>query len=307
MGTTLLYIKIMYLEVPLRSVHEVEPLIKEGADIFYCGVLNKNKSNINGRKNSLLYQFSNFKELESAIKIIHYYGKKIFLTLNGLKGDFSESIQQAYSALEINIDGFIITKPKIIGEVRIVDSNIPIILSVYAGIYNSQCLYFYKKYKINGFCFDRNISTINMKTMIEQFPELDTVAFVSGTCQYSFLCNLHNMQTKIPLNMNSNEIIGEMICQGWKSKSNQDKVFVNKANCRNWCSLCGLYSLLEIGVKNLKIDGRSLDLDEKINQIRFQKMALNQIDIPEKEYYLFCENYFKQVFGYECNHINCFY
>lgn len=300
----------MIIETPLRDVQEVQPLIEAGADFFYCGVIDSNE--VNNRKNSLLHQIRGFNDLKKATTIAHSYNKKVYVTINSNAGIIDDCILHAKKAIDSGCDGFIVTNPIIIEKLANLNKNIPIILSVLSGVYNSECLKFYLKPNVKGYCFERNVAIENMKKIIAKFPKLKATAFISGNCQNSqTMCTLHNLTTKLPINKNEGGF-GEMICEGWEylnNKSENKNCNLDRVCAKDWCALCSLYLLKDAGVEVVKIEGRSLDLKYKVEKVKLYRRTIDKLNnvSSREEFFSFCKNTYKKTHGYNCLNTDCYY
>lgn len=296
----------MLIEAPLRRKNEIEPLIEAGADIFYCGVMADQK--INNRHNTILHQFHSMGELSDAIKLIHSYDKKVYLTLNSTNIDVNKALQEAAKAIECDIDGFIITDYILIREIRKTYKTISIYLSVLSNMFNSACIRPFYEIGINGFCFERNVMIGNMKLVNEKYPMLESTAFISGNCSYTqTLCKLHGSSTHSLIYMDEGGA-GELVCEGWQCSQKSDESYVTNLNTPHWCGLCSLPLLQDAGVTNLKIEGRSIDTKYKIKKIRYIKAALDALNSYYGEEYIdYCKQRYKEEFGSPCRTRNCYY
>lgn len=298
----------MKIETPLRTFEEVQPLLKAGADIFYCGVLDRG---VNNRNNNIMHQFISFDELKKASDVIHKNGKKILLTLNAINCDFEHCVKQVErAAASGSIDGVIVAD---LGLIRILNqllSDMPVILSCLTSINNSKCMDAYRQPNVKGFCFERNISIQNMQAIISKNKDMKATAFVSGNCNNTqMICQLHNLKTKIPLYKQEGGF-GELICENWHYYNQNDESVVNaeKMNTNNWCALCALYKLQDIGVHALKIEGRGLDLPYKLQKVRYYRKALDIMERAEmSKYESDCKELFFQTYHRECSIYDCFY
>ena len=299
---------IMKIEAPLRAFEEVQPLLDAGADIFYCGVLD---SGVNNRNNNIMHQFVSFDELKKASDVIHKNGKKLLLTLNAINCDFEHCIKQVEQGVANgSIDGIIVAD---LGLIRILNRlfpNMPVILSCLTCINNSKCLDEYRYSNVKGFCFERNISIQNMHLIIDKNKDMKATAFVSGNCNNTqMICQLHNLKTKIPL-FKQEGGFGELICENWycHNKIDESSVNVSKMNTNNWCALCALYKLCDIGVYALKIEGRGLDLPYKLQKVRYYRQALNMINNMDfLKYKSACKEMFRNEYNRKCSKFDCFY
>lgn len=290
----------MKLEVPLRKSTEVLPLIKAGAGMFYCGVLSDSK--VNNRHNSILHQFADFRDLQIAIDIAHRYDKEIFLTLNSLKSDINTCLRQIDKAIKCGIDGIIIADMTLLEKISELGYKVKIYFSVLVSIYNSVTFNFLKNNYITGMCFERNVSLANMEAIIKENKALEYSAFVSGNCSNTqVLCKLHASAKDSPIYLNEGGE-GELVCEGWYGNAS---AFLDNVGCKDWCSLCAIKQLKNIGVQNLKIEGRSLDLKARIRKTQMYYNCLQIVNVPN--YIEQCKNIYRKNYGIDCRKACCYY
>lgn len=298
----------MKIEAPLRAYEEVQPLLKAGADIFYCGVLD---NGVNNRNNNIMHQFMSFAELKKASDVIHENGKKMLLTLNAINCDFEHCIKQVEKAVDDgSIDGVIVADLGLIKTLNMLLPDIPVVLSCLTCINNNKCLDVYRQPNVKGFCFERNISIQNMQAIIGKNKNMKATAFVSGNCNNTqMICQLHNLKTKTPL-FKQEGGFGELICENWYCYNQADESVFNAEimNTNNWCALCALYKLRDIGVYALKIEGRGLDLPYKLQKVRYYRQALDNLDRMEiLKYEGECKELFFREYHRKCAIYDCFY
>jgi collagenase-like PrtC family protease len=247
-------------------------------------------------------------ELYDAIELIHSHDKKIYLTLNSTNIDVEKALQEAATAIEGRIDGFIITDYILIKEIRRIYQSTAIYLSVLSNMFNSACIQPFYDIGINGFCFERNMMIGNMKLINKKYPMLESTAFISGNCSYTqTLCKLHGSSTHSLIYMDEGGA-GELVCEGWQCSQQSDESYVNNLNAPHWCGLCSLPLLQDAGVKNLKIEGRSLDTKYKIKKVKYIKAALDALDnYHEEEYIAYCKERYEKEFGSQCKSRSCYY
>jgi putative protease len=267
------------------------------------------KQKINNRHNTILHQFPDFDDLKIAVKIAHEWGKRVFLTLNGVKVDLEGCRIQIKKAVECKVDGFIITDLILAKEIRNENPDAIIYLSVLVSAFNAASIKHYLCDGVKGLCLSRNLSLENIKRIIANLPPLEVAAFVSGNCTNTqTICRLHGMSENLPIYMNEGGV-GELVCEGWGNlKGSKDASICSRLNQKDWCPLCQLRNLQEEGVSNLKIEGRSIDTLDKIMKVKYIKSALKHLEeLSESEYIEYCKSAYYNKYGIRCNESNCYY
>lgn len=298
----------MKIEAPLRSYQEVKPLLQAGADILYCGVIG---DGVNNRNNNILHQFSSISELKKAANLIHEEGKQIYLTLNSINSNNEQCLRQVEMVVDQVVDGLIVAELQLMKQICEKFPKFPIILSCLTGINNSKCLDVYCLQNVISYCFERNISLRNMEECMKKHSNLRATAFVSGNCNNTqLICQLHNLNTKIPIYKQEGGF-GELICENWyyKNPKTNHQVAMEMLNTNNWCALCALYRMQKMGIYALKIEGRGLDLEYKLQKVHYYKQALQMLNKVKgkKEFLEVCKTFFREEYHRKCDAYDCFY
>lgn len=162
---------------PLSGLSEVKSLLEAGADEFYGGILpeelyrdSPNKTSLNCHPRGFA-NFSSFEELAEAAKIIHDEGKEIFITFNApyfAPKDY-ESLDSLISRLKnISPDALIVANPGLIVHIRNFFPDMPLHLSVQAGVFNSQSVEYFSEMGVSRIVFPDHLPLSKVESVIEQ-------------------------------------------------------------------------------------------------------------------------------------------
>lgn len=173
--------KKIKIVAPVCAVHEVAPLAENGADEFYCGVIETTgkfslTKSLNARS---IYpaNLGNFEELGEVIKQAHSRGVKVTLALNGFYNEdqHKNAIIQAKKAADAGIDGFIITDLGLISELfkKYNNFNKKVHLSSRGPVFNNRALDFYKSLGIARVIVAPNLTLREIETLCGNGPEIE--------------------------------------------------------------------------------------------------------------------------------------
>lgn len=304
----------MKITVPIVSEMDVEPLIKSGADEFYCGLYAGTLSeNINfailNKRPSLKMNFQEYNTFGNAIQIAHEYNKKVYLTVNaiGYIGDFEDYVKEMITkAYDLGVDGYIVSDLGIIHMINSLNLSTELHISTTAAVYNSESVEFFKNMGATRIIFPRHISISEMKSIMEKHPVLEYEVFMlNSRCpNEDGLCMIeHSMNFYQKINgcffsrkfKKRNSIEREAFCQ-----------FINDA-----CGACAIPQLLSSPVKSLKIVGRENPLRKRMKDTIFLKRILNYINAAqnrEDDYIPIIKDLRKELYLEDCaNYQNCYY
>ncbi len=303
----------MEILCPLDSKEEVIPLINAGADVFYAGII----SSLVFDKDDIIIScrskkdcnFTSINKLKEAINLIHKRNKKINLTLNGPAYSIEqiERIKLFLKSIK-NIDGLIISDINLIQQLKKEFKNLKLIASSGAHILNKDAIEFYRKLRIDSIIIPRHLTITEIKDLIKEHKDVELECFiknedcqfVQGLCYYTHFFHLHNDP--------------KIICKSCKfkiiAKKNKNKI-TKRINNYGYlmtkpCGACKIHDLNKMGIKKIKIVGRGRSTEEKIQDVKFIKSAIDYLDSSKETYYDKIKRKYKKTYGYDC-HNRCMY
>lgn len=289
---------------PLTRIEEIEPLIEAGADQFYCGIVDT--ENMNDRPNTARFNFESIEDFKEAARIVKERKKELFLAINTPTIGIEKGLMYAKLALESSAKGLIIANELLIKTIHEKYPELKIFASCITGAMNTQALKFLNKLGAEGIHLPRHLGISELKTMKENFPNMDISVFgYEGMCvNIECFCSLHYLKKDyfIPCDhFRTKEII--------RKKSNTDitkEMIDNRIISPDYsCGLCALKSLKNIGIDVIKIEGRDLDKKTKMKQIKIIKSGINAIN--SNNYIEKCKTIFKKYHHEECKESYCYY
>jgi len=299
---------------PIDRIREIIPLIKAGADEFYCGVItgkrNLGSIRATGIKKSNL---ANLKELKKLVESLHKKKKRVFLTLNTphdspeILKTIGENIEEIKS---IGLDGIIV------GNINLMDKlencGLEIIASSLLETKNKETArLLIDEFGVKRIILDRQITIDDIKEIASSFPQTEFEAFAMATacrslnsaCRW-YLPNKKNLRhihtCRHPISIkNANNL-----------SLSDKRIITGRIRMPSiCCGACALYQFKQNNLFSVKIVGRGHRLSTKIRHVKFIKQV---IDILEKDYskkvfYRKTQNLFKKTFGRECQEQYCYY
>lgn len=304
----------MLINCPLKSSEDVLPLIKEGADCFYFGV-NRNMifRNTAGPLNRRPWKFANFNSLEDvqrAIDLVKANGREINFALN----EHFYSPDQISKAIKFirkirNIDGIIITDLGLVLQIRKKLPQMNLIASAGMHIQNRSAIDFYRQLGIKKIVLPRHFTLEEIESLTKKYHEIDFEVFImnedcaniDGLCHYAHGINDYS-QDKMPCLLLSNFCVF--------SETGKEAILNNLSEYEKYyfrlCGACHIPFFQKIGIKGVKIVGRSLPVDKIRRDVRFIKFAISKPKSSGNNFRKILQRKFKEIHGFSCGR-SCFY
>ena len=303
---------------PIDRVKEVLPLIKAGADEFFCGAI------INGETLGTIRQAGDIKqynlpditELEKAVTIAKKNNRKIYLTFNSPVFNLKrkEIISNNLEKLKkIGLNGIIV------GDIDLMDRlqncGLEIIASSLLETKNEETAkLLIKKFKVKRIILDRQITLDDLKNIVPKFPttEFETFIMASGCRSLASACHRHLATKKKYLHIHlccSHFSIEDKNRAGHLSSADK-KIITNRLRMPpKCCGACGLFQFREHGITSVKIVGRGHLTETKIQNTKFIKNALSILEknYSQEEFYKKIERLFEKTFNEKCQRRYCYY
>ena len=180
----------MRILCPINNIKELKPLIEEGADEFYCGVVDN--ISLNDRPNNSKFNLKNINELKKAVNIVKKHDKKIYLALNNISLEIKDSLKLIKKIKLLGFDGVIVANMLLLDYIKKLDLNLEVYLSCLNGVLNSETLNFFNKFSITGVHFPRHLSLKNINDLLKN-KKIDYSVFIfNGMCiNIESFCSMH--------------------------------------------------------------------------------------------------------------------
>lgn len=234
---------------PAGDLERLKVTLLYGADAVYIG----------GQNYSLRANASNFsiEEIKEACDFAHQLNKKVYLTLNIVfhNEDISGVEDYIKSVADCGIDAFIVSDPFIIRHIKSNYPNVEVHLSTQNSTTNIESVKFFKDEGIDRVVLARELSLCEIKEVIDN-TGVDVEIFIHGAmCTfYSGRCTLSNYLT----NRDSNRGGCSQVCRFAFNIEDKEQKFTMATKDLN--ASFYISSLIDIGVKSLKVEGRMRSL-----------------------------------------------
>lgn len=232
---------------PAGDLERLKVTLLYGADAVYIG----------GEKYGLRANATNFTldEIREGCRFAHKLGKKVYLTLNIVfhNEDMDGVEEYIDDVVNAGIDAFIVSDPFIISYIK-KNYDVEVHLSTQNSTSNYKAVEFFKGEGVDRIVLAREVSLNDMREICSKC-NIDIEVFIHGamcTC-FSGRCALSNYVT----NRDANRGGCSQVCRFTFSTS-YDKDFTMALKDNN----LSLYisSLIEAGVRSLKVEGRMRSL-----------------------------------------------
>ena len=233
---------------PAGDLERLKVTLLYGADAVYIG----------GEKYGLRANATNFTldEIREGCLFAHKLGKKVYLTLNIVFHNEDMDGVEKYidDVVDCGIDAFIVSDPFIISYIK-KNYNVEVHLSTQNSTSNYKAVEFFKGEGVDRIVLAREVSLEEMKEICSKC-KIDIEVFIHGamcTC-FSGRCALSNYVT----NRDANRGGCSQVCRFSFTNPFEEKDFTIALKDNN----LSLYipSLIEAGVKSLKVEGRMRSL-----------------------------------------------
>ncbi len=283
---------------PAGSLDRVKIALLYGADAVYFG----------GRNYSLRANAKNLgiDEIKEACSYAHSLGKKVYVTVNIVfHNEDTDGLVDYLKKLEAcQVDAVIISDPLVINIIKENKINIPIHISTQYSTVNYETVNFFKSLGVERVVLGRETSKDEIKEIIDR-TGMDIETFVHGAmcASYSGRCVLSNYFTKRDANRGG----CAQICR-WNfdlavndKKIDTDTEFTMCS--KDLCMLEYLPSMIDIGIKSLKVEGRMRSIYYIATVINTYRRAIDDyyagVLTDEKI------NYYLKVLGRVANRDSC--
>ncbi len=269
--------KKLELLAPAGDLESFELALNNGADAIYLGL-----GNFNARKKA-----ENFdeKNLFECVKKAHFFGVKVYVTLNTLLFDneIEEMLKLVKMATRANVDAFIVQDLGIVKILKECFENIEIHASTQMGIHNLDGAMIAEKMGIKRVVLSRETKLEDIKK-IKENTNLDIEYFVQGALCVAFSGNCYFSFQQF--GASGNRGMCKQPCRMmYEMSDSKNEEMGRMLSARDLCLVENLEKLIDVGVSSFKIEGRlrrSGYVAETVNAYRFALDNLqNKKEIPK--------------------------
>jgi putative protease len=291
---------------PLSKVEEVEPLVKAGADEFYCGLVNQ-CAPLNDRPNNSKFNFSNIGELDRAVKIAKSFNKDVYLAINKPTVQLDLALKQAETAERLGMKGVIVSNLLLMRLITKKKLKLDVCVSCLDPAFNSKSIDFFKKFDVKIIHLPRHLGLRDLEMLSKNSSGIELSVFgFNGMCiNIESFCSLHSLKKDyfIPCeHFKTTEILGDY-------RGSKEEVTKKISSPDVSCGICAFKKLEEIGIRNIKIEGRDFSTNDKVRAVSLAKKSIEfcKKDIDYKEYISHCKKLFVEFFNDACEQEYCYF
>jgi len=295
------------ITVPLKSIKDIDSLVKAGANEFYAGLVTREwhsryGSSVEVNRRGFLGPRANFTStanLAAAIQRCHELHRPVFITLNHLyyvdeQMDLVASILKTLN--DIEADGVILADMGALLCAREVSPNLKILISGTEMTQNSETSQFYHELGAQRIILPRHLVVSEIRQIIANVPELEYEVFImNGGCKFSeglctvthstefgglcqflgLFCNYSYQRANyspVSLSEEKNLRINELYYHKFFWPYYRTTGVSEFADI---CGLCAVRALMDAGVGALKIVGRNMSPERVRRQVQLLKRAVH--------------------------------
>ncbi len=231
---------------PAGNIDSLKSAVLHGADAVYFGL-----SEFNARIKADNFNFDNLGEW---VDFCHFYGVKVYLTLNVMIKEkeierLAENIRQAVFS---NVDAFIVTDMATIELCQKIAPTIPLHFSTQFGVHNLEGATRAKELGATRVILSRETPLSEIKR-IKDSLDIEIEVFVHGALCVGFSGNCY-MSSMIDGNSGNRGLCKQPCRKNYSSSVNEKSGYFLSTN--DLCLIDEVAKLQDLGVTSLKIEGR---------------------------------------------------
>lgn len=350
MQTWSLRVIMLKISVPFKTREEVIPLIEAGADELYCGYLSpeweKKFTTLEFERKGGSSNFMDIKELKGAVSVAHKKDTPVYLTLNGLyvKSQYPLLFKIVQEMEKIDFDAYIVADLGLLLTLRELKTKKRIHISTGGTAFNSEAVDFYRKLGASRIVLDRQTKIEEMGMISRDCSDIEFEVFILNTlCVYTdgFCTFLHCYAL---------DLKGQITQKGWRDDEKlnvlftydpwaeadacclkyscgvfdsslkrrlKDKkirpTFYKQLNDGIECGACAIYDISTTQVKAVKIVGRQLTPEIRLESTKFIRSVLDILkknrDINRWDFIERVQGLYQKTYKYKsrCRGNNCYH
>lgn len=339
---------MLKITAPIKFKEEVPRLIDAGADELYCGYLSpewsKKYTSLEFERKGGESNFTDLKELKETVDLAHKKGVPVYLTLNGLyvKQQYPLLLKIVKQLEQIDLDGYIVADIGLLLTLRKKRFKKQIHISTGGTVFNSQAVNFYRSLAASRIILDRQTTLQSMEALSKDNPDIDFEVFIfntlcvyiDGFCTFLHTFGIGSIEDISKKDWKENEKLhlitaydpeaqGDACClkysvlayspSGRRLNTNDiHPVFYKQLVDGVECGACAIYDINKTKIKNIKIVGRQLTPEERLQSTRFIRVCLDILEnkeISKQDFIHKVQGLYQKTFSYQkrCRGNNCYY
>ncbi len=264
---------------PAGELAAVEPLIEAGANAVYVGL-----EGLSSRPQSSDFTI---KEIESAVKLCHKHGVKLYVAINGCISEVKvAAVYDSLKALdEIGADAIVIADWGVLAKAATVVKKAEIHASTLLGTYNAATIRYLKSLGVTRTVLSTNLYLDEIASIINSVPDMEYEIIADGG-----ICFNDNRICELP-HTNEGENYTVYCRRSYELHYGGEVSPANRiaANQISSSEVADMY--LELGILSFKIEGRTVDykyIAPKVQKLRqaLEKAAANDHSVCSTLHYV---------------------
>ncbi len=283
--------KDIEIVAPYNNINnKIKNLKKKGADAIYFGI-----QNLSARPEKFALKLHEMEKLSINLK---KHGMKGFAAINAeyLGRETDGILKKIFNILErLEFDGVIISDLSILEIFKVNKYKIPLHISSLMGVNNKYYLdWIYQRYHPKRLILPMNLYIDEIIDIIESKNIEFEIIIKNGACYHSpNKCNLHDLHKHEKFNRDLNSSINQKFDHiFWCSENWQINYNGRKSKTGRWIGLphIDLTKLLglfyQIGIKNYKIEGRTLSFQKILSDVQKLSDFSKKFDFSDENEFL---------------------
>ena len=261
------------LLAPAGDIYSFEAAIACGADAVYLGL-----SDFNARRKADNFIVENLRE---CVKKAHFFGIKVYLTVNTLvkDGEFSELLSLVCSAVEAKVDAYIVQDLGVALCLKKAFPGIVLHASTQLGVHNLYGARQAEKFGFKRVVLSRETKLEDIRA-IREGTGLEIEYFVQGALCVAFSGNCYLSAKES--GASGNRGLCKQLCRlPYKAELDGKTAEGYLLSAKDLCLANSLADLIEAGVTSFKIEGRMRRADYVGSAVKVYREILDDLKSNE--------------------------
>lgn len=298
----------MRIVAPVNAPEEVAPLVREGAEELYCGIVPAAWTDRFGpvvplnRRDPGRANLSDFARLRALVAGAHAHGCPVYLTLNAqiyTSDQLPLVLETAAEALDgTGVDGLIVADPGVIRALTRWRPSVRLHLSSLASAQNIEAVRFFRDLGVRRVILPRQVGLGEVAGIVAAVPDVEVEVFIlndgciyeEGHCSTTHgigpICLTEWEYEFRPLGERGPFTPAERAAlkdnaRDYRAFILQQEAFGPLATPGGFpagpCGLCAIPDLFESGVQALKVVGREAETGRKVMSVRVVRSVLDHL------------------------------
>ena len=299
----------MEILCPLRACAEIEPLLGAGARQFYAGVdsevLFGSSASASPVINCRPWPGCNFETDESvraACEAIRREDGRLYVTFNWHSyRSWELSAILEFLSRHDGLAGVVLADLTLLDQIRKTLPRLRLILGTVANVQNAGAVEFFRQRGVSQFVLPRHLTIGEIERIVSGHPDLEFEVFIKnqdcffsqGLCYYTH----DKIDPAVPYKCNS---VRRVVPSRAFSPAEEEALSTHQATLLRSCGVCAIQAFRDAGVSAVKLVGREIPLESKLQDFVFIRRAIETPGSRAEEFGEGVRRLHEEIYGGGC-------